>query len=122
MSTAADLLPSFRVRFPEFSGETDDRVILYLADALQIFSTCQPATLYLAAHLLALDTDYGPGGQGVDGGMGEIQSESIGPKSVSYKTQAAKESDTFYTTTPYGRRFLMEREACVARKFHVRVY
>lgn len=122
MATAAELLPDFRLRFTEFAAETDDKILLYLGDALDIFSACPTATLYLAAHLLALDTEYGTGIKGVDGGLGEVQSESIGPKSVSYKTQAAKESDTFYTSTPYGRRYLMEREACKARKFHVRVY
>lgn len=121
MSTAADLLPDFRIRFQEFVSETNERVTLYLIDALTIFSGCKTATLYLAAHLLTLDNDAGVGGSGasVDGGGGETTSETVGAESVSLMSQAERGSETFYTTTAYGRRYLALRNTCPARGFSV---
>ena len=124
ISEAANYLPAFRARFPEFTvaDYPDATVILALEDAIAIFGACERAFLYLAAHLLTLRGEGGGAVSGTDGGFGEVQSESIGSKSVTYKTMADKGKDTFFTSTAYGRQFLAFRNACVPRAFHVRVY
>lgn len=123
VAEAATYLPAFREEFPEFTVQLypDAVVTRALKNAILVAGACEQAMLYLAAHFLALKgTD--PGVAGVDGGFGEVQSESIGAKSVSYKTMADKGKDTYYATTPYGRQFLVLRAACVPRVFSVRVY
>lgn len=114
-------LAAFRARFPEFSGLSDAIVTLCLEDALCIFRLCDRAVLQLAAHLCALDIDQ-PGNTGIDSGLGEITSEKVGQKAVTYKTQAGKEADVFYTTTKYGRMFLQLRNKCTGRAFTIRVF
>ena len=122
--TAEELLSTFRARFPEFITQFDDRLLLYLGDALRIHALCETAVLYLAAHLLTLDIDTGAGSTGasVDGGDGEVTAESAGGVSASYKSQAAKEKDVFYMSTAYGRRYVALRNACPGYKFSVRCY
>jgi hypothetical protein len=117
-----EMLVEFRIRFPEFAAESDARILIYLNDALKIFSLCCTTVLYLAAHLLTLDNDSGAGGSGgsVDGGEGETVSESAGGVSASFKSQADTGKDSFYTVTPYGRRFLAMRNTCGAYKLSVR--
>lgn len=124
VAEAANYLPAFRTRFPEFTTTAypDAVVILALSDAITIFGACETAFLYLAAHLLSIRGEAGVTVAAVDGGFGEVQSESIGSKSVSYKSMADKGRDTFYTTTAYGRQFLVFRAACGPRAFSVRVY
>lgn len=121
--TAEELLPAFRTRFPEFIAQTDARIEAYLGDALLIFTLCETAVLYLAAHLLTLDIESGSGSTGAssDGGDGEVTSESAGGVSASYKSQAAKEKDVFYMSTVYGRRYVTLRNACPGYRFSVRI-
>ena len=121
MPTAAELLPDFRTRFPEFQSESDERVTLYLDDAIIIFSGCKTATQYLAAHLLTLDNanELGRSGGTVDGGSGESVSETVGAESVSLMAQAERGSETFYSSTPYGRRFLALKKSCPRHVFSV---
>ena len=121
--TSEVLLLSFRTRFPEFIMQLDERLTMYINDALCIHALCDTAVLYLAAHLLALDIDSGAGltGASPDGGGGEIISESAGGVSASYKSQAKKEKDVFYMSTAYGRRYVVLRNACPGYKFSVRV-
>ncbi len=126
MSTAAELLPAFRVRFPEFDSETDERVTAFIDDALCIFALCEKATLYLAAHLLTLSNGTGVGVPGssvpIDGGAGETTSESVGSLSVSVSTQSSNPEDVFYTSTAYGRQYLALKNACPAYRFSARVF
>ena len=118
------LLPLFRIRFPEFITQIDARLEMYLADALLIHALCETATLYLAAHLLTVDMDSGASSTGasVDGGDGEVTSESAGGVSASFKSQADKGKDVFYMSTSYGRRYVALRNACPGYKFSVRCY
>lgn len=113
-------LAGFRARFPEFDAVADDRVILFIDDALEIHAQCEKATLYLAAHLLASAPQEGVIASD-DGGSGEVSSMSNGGESISYKTQANTGAETFFTTTSYGRTFLTMERRCAGRRFSVRV-
>jgi hypothetical protein len=121
--TPESLLILFRVRFPEFVTQADDRLTMYINDALCIHALCETAVLYLTAHLLTLDMESGAGsiGAGSDGGGGEVVSERAGGVSATYKSQAAKEKDVFYMSTAYGRRYVALRNACPGYKFSVRI-
>ena len=112
MATVAD----FRTRFPEFSDVTDypDATIqLNIDDAvLEVstnFGTYQDvATLFLAAHFLAVSGDATSGAYGSVGG---IASDSVDGVSTSYSTAAVKnQNDQFLSSTIYGQRFLAYRQ------------
>ncbi len=106
----------FRKEFPEFSEVTDDAVQRWIERASEIHATSETATLYLAAHLVAVDRED----SGVDDGAGVVVGESVGPKSVQYKTQAESGDQAFFARTKYGRLFLtLERRATA---FSARVY
>ncbi len=121
-----NLLPNFRTRFPELSGVSDDLVSVYIEDALCIFALCEKAVVYLAAHLCVLDRDQNvgvtDGDAGIDDGLGQIQSEKIGQKQAAYKHNAERDADTFYTSTPYGRKYLEFKRTCSSRAFKVRIF
>ena len=121
--TAETLLPLFRARFPEFEAQMDAMLTMILTDAMAIFALSSSATLYLAAHLMALDieSELGSTGASVDGGDGEIVSDSAGGKAGSFKPMADKGRDTFFTTTPYGRRYITLRNACPCYRISVRI-
>ena len=53
---------------------------------------------------------------------GELKSETIGPRSASYWTQATSGDDAFYTRTEYGRRYLTLSRLVTTGAFKVRVY
>ena len=123
-SSTTELLVQFRARFPEFDDVADSVVLVAIDEALHIFALCDLPVIWLTAHLLAIDSDSGAGsgGASVDGGEGETTSESVGGVSASFKTQADKGSDTFYTSTAYGRRFLALRKTTPGYAFSVRVH
>ena len=123
--TAEQLLPVFREQFPEFSAKTDETVLLYLSNALLIHAICGMATVYLAGHLCIIDAESGIGGAGggVDGGGSrETVSETAKSISASFaKLSQDGTDDAFYTSTPYGRMYIVLRNNCPGRKFSVRV-
>lgn len=106
-------LATFRTQFPELSTTSDDVVQRNLELALDLHDTSARATLYLTAHLATLPLD----GES----PGELTSESIGPKSAEYMTQAETGDESFYTRTEYGRRFLALSRRATAGLFKVRV-
>ena len=125
MASPTELLPEFRIRFPEFDDPvaTDAAVLIYLGDACAIFSCGRRATLYLAAHLLQVDLTSGAGstGGGEDGGNGVVSSETVGKVSTSYKnTSDSNSKDVFYETTPYGRKYIQFRNASPGYRVSVR--
>ena len=94
-----------RERFPEFtpSGFPDAVVDQAIATAYRISDADHESTLWCAAHLLAtLESQAAR----MDGGAGEITSESTGPRMTSYRTQADTGREVFFSTSPYGRTFL----------------
>ena len=101
-------LDGFRQRFPEFSEVENQPVENAVEEAALLHTALPLATLYCAAHLLALNKLQS---DAVVSG-GEIVSENSGPVGAQYVSQAeamsagAGSRDAFYTSTNYGRRFL----------------
>ena len=98
-------LSDFRTQFPEFPQATspDENVNRVLAEAREIHCVSDLATLFCAAHLLALD--QGP--RGIGAGSGEATMKQAGPLRASYRTQAETGRQTFFTSSSYGRRYLV---------------
>ena len=104
---------SFRAKFPEFTTDnyTDAAVARWIATARTIHDRSLEATGFLTAHLLTIANADGvlggsPNVAVPDGGAGEVRSETIGPKTIDYMTQARGDGEAFYTRTSYGRTFL----------------
>lgn len=97
---AADLA-AFRAQFPELSEQIhpDAAVERALAEAAQIHSVNDLATLYVTAHLLAQPASAGQ--------RGEIVESKVGPATSKYRPQAESGWEAFFTSTSYGRRFLI---------------
>ena len=121
--TAADLLPEFRLTFPEFDGDDDARVTQYLDLALCIFCKCEKAVLYLAAHLLSMSDCSGMSESGsIVPCPGEnqnnlpLQSAKVGQKQATF-AQIASMKDMVYTTTNYGIIYLQLKKACLSYIF-----
>ena len=104
---AAPTVAEFRAQFPDtFPAAThpDSLITTRIGEARQIHAVRKLATIYLAAHLLAVDAEAT--GE-PDGGSGVVAGEKIGPRQVSYLTQAdGKPGMSFFATTSYGRRYL----------------
>ena len=103
----------FREQFPApaFEQASVADIERSLSDANLLHSINKTATLYCAAHLLALEGEYvdelGRRADTPDGGSGVVQSEKVGPRQIQYMTMAGDdERRVFYSTTVYGRRFL----------------
>lgn len=117
-------VPTFRIRFPEFSDNTeypDARIQLFLDDAVNCYMGTDEnrwcnkydyAQAYLAAHLLTVGTASEAGDSSVK--SGPISSKSAGGVSVTRAVVAKDRSDTddFYMSTTYGQQFLNIRNAC----------
>jgi hypothetical protein len=102
----------FYERFPIFENYDEDALTAILAEAAaQIDNSWreqdyQPAIMYLAAHMIALDNSQA--GEEVQiGEPGTISSESFAGMSVSYAStpQASGVSTSGYAATSYGRRY-----------------
>ena len=96
-------LADFREQFPEFQSTSDDVINRALNEALHIHSRRTIATLFCTAHILSLEE--------IRAGGGEISPEktgaSAGSLSVNYKTQADEGWEAFFTSTSYGKHFLI---------------
>ena len=106
-------LADFRAQFPDepFASTPDAKVQRLLNVALSLHSVNETATLYCAAHLLALMAEEDATSLEPDGGAGVVEQESIGPRTVGYVTQAQGDKRrAFYATTAYGRMFLALEE------------
>ena len=124
---AADL-PTFRLLFPEFPAGTSedtriqfwiDRAVAYLNP--DSWGDClDDATLYWAAHKLALSNGRGVNDAAINGSgsAGVIQSASVDGVSTSFAVSKVasqgNEADTQYNRTPYGQQFLALRRSCVS--------
>ena len=96
-------LADFRDQFPEFNSSADDVVNRILAEALLIHSARPLATLFCAAHLLKYNEQVAAGSTPAT----ETSMRKAGPLSSSSITQATDGWQAFFTSTPYGRRFLI---------------
>ena len=121
-------LVQFRILFPEFSGVTDAQLLIYYNQSILVSPSCSNAILYLAGHLVALDVGNNTGNQGdatggyIDGGDGEVTMEKVGDLQTNFMAMAQDGADTFYTTTPYGRKYIVFRNACPSYGFSAIVY
>ena len=110
----SDLLPQFRVLFPEFAAIPDAQVEEYLGVAIAMFIKCTNVTLWLAAFLLNEDISAS-----VDpSGGGTISGQILRMKVDSKEVQASKvstdnPSDEQYMINRYGRMYLRLRAACL---------
>ena len=104
---AAPTVAEFRAQFPTaflVATHPDALITSRIGEARQIHGVRKLATLYLTAHLLAVD---GEATGAPDGGAGVVKSEGIGPRKVAYLTQAdGMPNRAFFATTSYGRRYL----------------
>ncbi len=105
----------FKTRFPEFSTETDARVQLFLDDATVVLNVSFWSTKYdlgisyLTAHYLALanKSELGSTGSG-----GVVTGRAVDGASVNYGTATPLDmSDTYYSSTVYGSRYLALRKS-----------
>ena len=100
-------ITDFRQQFPEFSGVADDDVSAALSIARELYQLTALGTLYLAAHLIALETaEVGGTMAPLDGGSGVVTQETIGPKRLSLRPPIERPSEAFFARTAYGRTFL----------------
>lgn len=111
--TSTDL----KARFPEFSSVSDTLLDLILAEAQeQVGETWlerdrKPATLYLAAHMLAMEGEPGRSAGGTSGGItGPMKSRTVGDVRTEFAgfsvSGGGASTDAGYEMTAYGRQFL----------------
>lgn len=111
--TASDL----KARFPEFTSVSDALVNLILGEATAAVGETwlerdrKPATLYLAAHTLAMEGEPGRSAGGTGGGVtGPVKSRTVGDVRTEFAGFGASGggavSDAGYEMTAYGRQFL----------------
>ena len=109
MAVTKPSITDFRAKFTEFPEtlKPNEDVQDALDVAFQLWDLSRLGVLYLAAHILVLDSErYASGTVQPDGGSGLVTSETIGPQRIDYKTQAENGDDVFYARTSYGRLFL----------------
>ena len=117
MPDAPPTVDRFRQEFPEFAAEehADAVVQRALNNAFEMHSLKALATLYLAAHLVAIGEEHT--GQ-PDGGSGEIIEERTGPFTQKFTPQGGKDGKgAFYARTSYGRMFLELERRTPAKRF-----
>ncbi len=115
-------IPQFRTRFPEFGGESDARIQLYLDDAgLEINDDqwgvlADRGHLYLAAHFTFLACKR-EAGEDVD--PGQIKSEQVGEVRQSYAVSepGADNMNQELYVTPYGKEYLRLRKMCFPSRY-----
>lgn len=107
----------FKARFPEFCKVSNALVSMILGEAAgQVGETWlerdrKPATLYLAAHLLAMEGEPGRSAGGTGGGItGPMKRRKVGDVETEFagfgRTDANGRTDAGYELTAYGRQFL----------------
>lgn len=99
----------FKTRFPVFVSEGDDRIDAFLVEAQRsvddswLEDDYQPATMYLAAHLLL--TENQAAGAAV-GTSGVVKSESFGGEISKTYVTGSEEDALGLRGSVYGRRYL----------------
>lgn len=112
-------------KFPEFAQETEARISVFLADALNDIAPTEwgndadNAQMLLAAHLLCTIGNIG-GNSAVE--PGAVKKEKIGEVATEWAVAtpssggSASEEDSFKSTT-YGREFLRIKRRIFPRRF-----
>ena len=98
-------LATFRNLFEEFDDRTDAKVELALEEACKLFARDALGTLYLTAHVVALDKSE-EDVTTVDSGNGSIQSQTVGDLALVFRSQDQNARETYFVSTKYGRKYL----------------
>lgn len=103
--------------FEGFALVSDDEVTEAIELAKTIFSACERATLFLAAHLLAqLMALNNSTALDLSGGA-TYENAAVGELRATYKPNVDKPTDVDFTTTPYGQKFIQLRNVCPRYRF-----
>ena len=119
-------IPDFRIRFPEFSDDTeypDARIQFFIDDSELYIGTDEgrwgnkynTAHAYLSAHLLSVGTGSEAAGGSSGAKVGAVISKSAGGVSVtreSTNNKTRSDEDSFYMSTGYGQQFVTIRNRC----------
>ena len=99
----------FKLRFPEFSSVADDRIQIFINDALLVLNedvwgkTYSIGVCYLTAHYLALSEDSATGNSS---SVGNIASQAVDGTSISFNSYSPlSASQSYFLSTQYGQRF-----------------
>ncbi len=106
----------FRARFPEFPiSVIDDATLdLFIEEALTVFAQSTNGILYLTAHFVGLSQDLGI--NTTDAGQDEscaaaLNMIKVGDFTFQFKDITANSKDNIFTSTEYGKKFLVFRNA-----------
>lgn len=112
MTSAVD----FKIRFPEFAGEVDDRVQLFLDDAALLMSSSPKwldyydvAHAYYAAHLLVAGMNTEAGDSGIMAPTKHQEVDDVVIKNA--VSDVSPKSEDLYSTS-YGKRYISYRRKC----------
>ena len=120
MAVAIPTVEELKAKFAALSSAPDTEISAAIKLAAEMSSSTRSTLELLAAHItLVHKKEFG---FEIDGGSGELMSESLGTKSNHYKTQAATNRETFFTRTAYGRTFLELEKRTPSRVVSVRVF
>ena len=100
---------NFKSRFPEFNAITDDRIQIFIDDALLVIkeatwgTTYSLGVCYLTAHYLALSE---ASSNGNSGSVGNVASQAVDGVSISFNNPSmSSASMAYYNSSQYGQRF-----------------
>lgn len=100
---------AFKARFTEFNSIDDNRIQIFIDDALLVLNETtwgkvySMAVCYLAAHYLTLSEGSASGD---DGSVAGIASQGVDGTSISFNSfSPSSASQSYYLSTQYGQRF-----------------
>ena len=98
---------------------SNNMIDMSLENAGYLHKLNEKAQLYCAAHLLSLALEEV---EQPDGGFGEVSLEMYGSKQAQYKTMASDNWQSFFTTSKFGRMFLMLEKRLPELAIPIRVF
>jgi hypothetical protein len=103
----------FKIKFPEFMGESSARIQLFLDESLLILNEAfwgnkyDLGLYYLTAHFLSIAKQSNAGNTK---SSGQVSSKSVDGASVSYNVAPlANQSESYFSSTIYGQRYISLR-------------
>ena len=108
----------FREIYPEFSSIADSDVEYTIELAMEVHRCSANAIYALVAHLLALSEMEGTGGDAPSGSVVQtVKKSRVGRISTEYFSMFSDKhpENSYYETTPYGRRFLMLQQSALKK-------
>lgn len=104
---------SFKIRFPEFDSTADERVQLFIDDAVLILNEAywgdkyDLGLSYLSAHYLKLSIDASLGN---DEATSMVSGKTVDGTSVTFAVPTIEnQDDAYYSSSAYGQRYLQLR-------------